>query len=256
MATSSILTPETESDHDVADRLLVTIRRVTPEGVGSYMPVGFLSHLSGKYTFAYLRAAVAESDFRPLFGFRRTDRPYVSDALFPLFGERIMSAKRPERPAYLRTLHLDEHSEPWEILGRSGGRRAGDTIEVIPEPVVAADGSFVATFLVHGIRYRSEESQARIARLRTGDRLTVERDPANVASAFAVKVLCDEDLHLGFVPDPLAEFVCRALHGGPTLTVVKANGPETAPHLRLLVRLEGQLPVGERAFPGDRWETV
>lgn len=210
--------------------------------------------MSDRYSFSYLESAVADPEFRPLFGFRRTDLVYESDSLFPLFGERIMSAKRPERPAY--TLHLDDQSEPWEILGRSGGRRTGDTIEVIPEPIVAADGSFTATFLVHGVRYRSEQSQARISQLHSGDRLSVERGPDNVASSFPVKVMCDQALHLGFVPEPLAEFVCRALPKDPALSVVQANGPEAPPHLRLLVRLSGRLQPGERAFTGAHWETV
>ena len=256
MAASTVLFRESTLTHNSADRLLVTIRRATEAGVGSYIPVGFLSHMSDRFSFSYLKSAVADPEFRPLFGFRRTDLVYESDSLFPLFGERIMSAKRPERPDYLRTLHLDDQSEPWEILGRSGGRRIGDTIEVIPEPVVAGDGSFTATFLVHGVRYRSEQSQARITRLRSGEKLSVERDPGNEASSFAVKVMCDQELHLGFVPEPLAEFVCRALPNDPELLVVQANGPDAPPHLRLLVRLSGRLQPGERAFDGPLWETV
>lgn len=256
MDASATLSREPAPADDFVDRLLVTVRRPAPDGVGSYFPVGFLSHDGEHYLFSYLRSALADPDFRPLFGFSHTDRVYESDSLFPLFGERIMSAKRPERSAYLHTLHLDEDSEPWEILGRSGGRRAGDTIEVIPEPVVAVDGSFTAAFLVHGIRYRSEQSQAKISELHAGDQLTLERDPDNETSSFAVKVMRDQVLHLGFVPEPLAEFVCRTLPHAPELSVVQANGPDTPPHLRLLVRLTGKLQPGEHAFDGSHWQTV
>jgi len=255
MSTSALLSREAGHAHEAGGRLLVTVRRPNSAGIGRYFPLGFLSHTDDLYRFSYLRSAVQDSDFRPIFGFGQTDRVYESHDLFPIFGERIMSARRPERPAYLRSLNLDDDSEPWEILGRSGGRRTGDTIEVIPEPVVAADGSFAATFLVHGIRHRDERNQAQISALRQGDRLILEEDPTNEANCLAVKVLNGQRVHLGFVPDPLAEFVCRALPSDPEMFVVQANGPETPPHLRLLVRLEGSLPAGERAFQGTDWET-
>jgi hypothetical protein len=54
-----------------------------------------------------------------------------------------------------------------EFLDRSGGRRGGDTIELLAEPTTTVDGTSSCTFLVHGVRYNSE-AEATIDSLRQG----------------------------------------------------------------------------------------
>ncbi|MGB8389377.1 hypothetical protein [Mycobacterium sp.] len=50
------------------------------------------------------------------------------------FAERVISAKRPDRPNYPASLRLQPDAGPWAILSASGGYREGDDVEVISMP--------------------------------------------------------------------------------------------------------------------------
>lgn len=253
---SSLALPEraaTDARSETPNRLLVTVRvEDTDVSHRLYRHIGFLDCHEDGYSFRYVRGIVDQPGFLPLLGFPELERVYTSPEMFPLFAERIMSARRPDREQYLNALDLDTSSEPWEILVRSGGRRAGDTIEVMPEPVVHPDGRTSCLFLVHGVRYRGAEASDAICRLNSGDRLTLRWDRDNPVNPRAVLVLDDGDLQLGYVPDPLVDYVQAVMRQeGHRLTVVRANGPEVGSHLRLLVRIEGRVHPGYRPFDED-----
>ena len=73
------------------------------------------------YEFTYLAHVAADPTFVPVVGFRDVNRRYRSERLFPSFADRVMSAKRPDRPQYLEALDLDADADAWEILTASGG---------------------------------------------------------------------------------------------------------------------------------------
>lgn len=231
-------------------RLLVTQR---DPSVPAYRALGFLSQSpDGLFRFAYLRAAVAAPWFSPLPGLSRTDRVYSSPRLFPLFAERVISPRRPDRPMTLRALDLGADATPFEVLARSGGRRVEDHIELTPVAVPDAQGQIQFDFLVHGVRYTTAQARDRITDLRTGDPLIIEHEPTNDHNPLARLVLSD-DLTLGYVPDPLVTTVHRMTDLGAF--VLRANGPEVGFHMRLLVRLRG-LVEGAAPFTGPDWVTV
>lgn len=233
-----------------ARRLLVTQR---DPSVPAYRALGFLSQgKDGLFTFAYIQSAVEAPWFIPLPGLSRTDGPYLSPRLFPLFAERVVSPRRPDRPMTLRALDLESDATPFEVLSRSGGRRVEDQIELTPVPVPDARGEVEFDFLVHGVRYTSPEAQACISRLRPGDPLLLQHEPSNAFNPLARLVLRG-GLTLGYVPDPLVSTVhhLRNLHAA----VLRANGPEVGFHMRLLVRLNG-IVGGAAPFTGPEWATV
>lgn len=234
-------------------RLLVTEK----DTVGLYRPVGFLdadpTSEGTAYAFAYLRVAVERADFRPLLGFADPSRQFRSEGLFPLFAERIMDPRRPEHPVFLAALGLSDEASPLEVLSRSGGQRAGDGIMLIPVPVVEEAGSASCTFLVHGVRH-VEGGEARISHLRVGDTLSLVSDRDNDVNARALLVTEKSGEPLGWVPDPLLDFV--HLVQGPRITVVRVNGPEVGTRLRLLVRLDGIADPTAQPFTGSDWETA
>ena len=241
---------EARTRSDVPRRMLVTVR---PGGGLNethrlYRHVGFLTCKHDGYEFHYVEPA---DETRPLLGFPDTSRRYFSSEMFPLFAERIMSARRPDRARYLEALDLSEDSEPWEILLRSGGRRAGDTIEVLPEPKIGTDGDTSCTFLVHGVRHCGPEAGNAIDSLRRGDLLQLRWEPTNPVNERAVLVLSGSGVAVGYVPDPLVDYVHTVMKSGDhRLSVIRANGPEVGSHLRLLVRLEGLVPPGYLPFGG------
>jgi HIRAN domain len=191
-----------------------------------------------------------------LIGFSDVHRRYHRAQLFSAFAERVIGAKRADRPQYLAGLNLAEDADSWEILSASGGYREGDTIELIAFPTIdEATGDTEARFLAHGIRYRSQVESDRISELTPGWPLHLERDPDNEVNPAAIKVV-DRGLILGYVPDPLLDYVGAVIDGGQAqLSVVQANPPQTNPHLRLLLRLTGLLP-GPSPFDDKCWRTV
>lgn len=219
-------------------------------------PVGVLTHESDHYTFAYLTAALDTAEFRPFLGFEDLHRRYSSELLFPLFRQRLMDHNRPDFHHYLDLLGLPEDASSLTVLGRSGGRRAGDSIFLIREPDVATDGTTHAIFFVYGARH-IDGADARISSLRNGDYLWLRREPTNPANPLAVLVDSQDEQPLGWVPDLLTDYVQHVLATEPPeLRVRQANGPDTPPNLRLLGELTGSIPAGHRPFEGPGWETL
>lgn len=233
-------------------RLLVTEK----DADGFYRPIGFLGAAPRdgivEYTFDYLRRAVEQPGFRPFLGFSDTGRSYSSAGLFPLFAERIMHPRRPEHPVFLAALDLTDDASPLEVLGRSGGQRAGDGIMLLPEPEIGLDGRSHCLFLVHGMRY-IDDVDALLDGVGPGDQLTLRPEPGNSSNARALVVESSGE-KLGYVPDALLDHVYSVRE--PVLTVVRVNGPEVGVRLRLLVSLDGRVDDLVRPFSGERWQTV
>lgn len=239
------LLPESiHGDSDVRRSRLIVTRRGVDDGV--YRAIGYLDQLTNKeapptYQFTYLARVAGDPAFVPIVGFRAIDRRYRSERLFPSFADRVMSAKRPDRPQYLEALDLDTDADAWEILTASGGHREGDPIELISLPrFERTTGDTSAHFLAHGARHRGPRTSDRITGLTAGHRLALEPDPTNPVNSRAIQIM-DDGIHLGFVPDPLLDYVHSVIdRGAYDLTVVRANPAETHPHLRLLLRLAGR----------------
>ncbi|MCT2587465.1 HIRAN domain-containing protein [Actinophytocola gossypii] len=235
----------------VSSRLLVTRR--DPETT-SYQPLGFLTFNGHTYTFRYLRKAVIEDGFRALPGLSDATRSHTSDRLFPIFAERVISARRPDREMSMTALGLPVDAAPFEVLQRSGGRRVGDTIEVVPAPTISPDGTVSIDFLVHGVRYQSSEAQERITRLRTGEHLRIVHQVDNPADRRALLVTDQDALPLGYVPKPLLELVHNVTDSNAV--VLRANPPKVGFHFRLLARVTGRMANDHQPFTGPDWETI
>lgn len=213
-------------------RLLVTRR---DPHTGAYAPVGELTRdpQTQRYAFAYRPGVTRKLPGLPL------GTVSTSDVLFPLFGHRITSPRRADHGDTLGLLDLEPAAEPFEVLERSGGRSATDTLELTPIP---DPGPFEVHFLVHGIRHLDEEEQARIDTLEPGQSVTLTPEPDNEVDCLAVLVT-DDGHRLGYVPRPLLEYVRPAMGHPHELTVERINSPAAGFRMRLLVRLAGHLPA-------------
>lgn len=249
--------PKAHLDDDqraAAPRRLLVTRRDTESR--AYKSLGFLE-VGGAgedraYRFAYLRRAVRDG-LRALPGLP-LGREHVSKHLFPILAARVIAPGRTDRPKVLRDLHLHEDAGPFEVLARSGGRRVGDTIEVIPVPDPDAEGRVRLPFFVHGIRHLSSEEAERVGHLHLGQSLTLEPEPTNIADSRAMLVT-DDGVRLGYVPRPLLDFVHDDLTDRH-IEVVQVNGPDVGFHLRLLVELSGTVRPGRVPFSGAEWATI
>lgn len=206
------------------------------------------------YRFAYLTRELRRPDFRPLPGLTAAAKTAMSSpTLFPLFAERVISSRRPDRPASMAALGLPTDAAPFEVLARSQGHRVGDTIELLPAPSVEPGAPVSFVFPTHGVRHLEPREQDRITSLARGEELRLLQDRANKVNSRALLVCCVGDVRLGWVPDPLIEMVetIENVH----LTVENANGPQVGFHFRLLVRFEGLASSAGGIFTGPEWTT-
>lgn len=238
MSPNQLLLEREGASSGLHDQLLVTWQ--DPE-TRRYHAIGVLSrNVAGSFQFRYLKGARSLSGFRPLLGFSDIDHQYESATLFPIFAERILDQSRPDRTTLYDALDLVATAGPMEFLARSGGRRAGDRIELLPTPSI--DGTRTeCTFLVHGVRHIEGASEA-VDRLHPGQRLDLQAEPDNPSDPDAVLVTTD-GTRLGWVPNPLLEYVRAVMATGDVrVTVVRANPRQFGHHMRLLVSLEGAAP--------------
>ena len=198
-----------------------------------YSTVGELRRDGGDYIFRYDDEAKHPLPGLPL------GVEHRGSELFPIFSERILSARRPDHAVALEQLGLPADAEPFEVLAVSGGRRTGDTYEVTPLP---DPGDVELPFLVHGIRHLTETERAHVDGLAPGQLLALRPEPTNIKNKRALLV-ADDGTRLGYVPDPLVEYVHQIIQREHTLRVERVNPPDAGYHLRLLVVLTGHLSV-------------
>lgn len=226
------------------------------------LPVGLLVQRHDSeataYSFAYLKRAETFDGFRPLPGLPDLHRRYDSTALFPVFANRLMPRSRADYPDYLTRLVLDVDADPFEVLERSNGTRTTDRIEVFAEPRRTDDGLASSLFFVRGIRHLDGAPEA-VERLSEGQTLTIVDDPANPVNGRALLLAGDEQEQIGWVPDYLVEHFhdLRDLNGAdPAVTVEHINGPDVAPHMRVLCRVTAPWPDGYQPFSSIEFQPI
>jgi len=75
----------------------------------SWVPVGRLTRDDDLFRFEYTRGAEdMGADFQPFGAMKDLYSSYVSEALFPLFSNRVLPKSRPEYKTYLQWLGMSE----------------------------------------------------------------------------------------------------------------------------------------------------
>jgi len=216
----------------------------------SWYPVARLTYENGKYEFAYTRgarAAQASRSFRPFGRMNDLGTVYLSSKLFPLFANRVLNEARPEYPDYLRWLGLPlEESNELDVLARSGGLRATDTLEVFPCPEPTEDRQYVVYFFTRGIRHLVAENQKRIANLNVGDRLYLMKDVQNAHDPTAIMLRSGDPVaNVGYCPQYFSQEFTRLIDvmGCDKVKVTVERVNDDAPtQFRLLCKLSAPWP--------------
>lgn len=190
--------------------------------------------------FRYLPSASTAPGFAPLLAFPDLDEVYRSEGgLPPFLTNRVMSPRRPDFGHHLASLGLSlEEADPLEILARSGGSRATDTLQLVPS--LERDGDVLwRHVVVSGVRHRPGVEEI-LASLDEGDELLLRPEPDNPRNADAMLLETSDGRAVGWYPDHLLpELHAHQERGGDAkVTVVVINGPDVPWHLRLLCRLE------------------
>lgn len=201
-----------------------------------------------RYTLGAQRAQ-REAGFPLLLEFPELGREYTGPDLFPLFRNRVINPRRPERDHYLRSMDLGPDADPIEILSTSGGHRVTDAYEVFPKLVKGHDGSFSCRFFLHGWRHVNAAAQERLAALEPGEPLYVTLELTNPRDGVAVQIQTEDYHMIGWAPRYLVRDLATAMAEAPSrysARVVRMNRPEASlpyPVLstqRVLIEMRGK----------------
>lgn len=167
-----------------------------------WLPVGQLSRDSEDFRFVYTKGAEASERFQPFGRITDLNAVYVGRELFPLFANRLLPKSWPEYREFLSWLGVDEATaDELELLWRSGGERATDTLQLVPCPESSPDGQYRVEFFSHGIRHLPQETRERIARLEPGERLNLMADLQNRWDGLALMLRTGVPINvLGYCP--------------------------------------------------------
>jgi hypothetical protein len=197
-----------------------------------------------RYTGGATRAH-EEVGFEPLFSFPSFTEDYLSEKLFPLFHNRVLSSKRADFSEYIDWLGLTrEEADPISILSVSGGTRVTDNLQTFPKIEAAADGSFQMRFFVHGLRHLPEASRERAVRLTPGEKLRVMIEVNNPATRLAITLHADDYVMVGWAPRYLVDDLVTCIPHAPEIevTVVKVNHLHAPLNQSILVEYAGKAP--------------
>jgi transcriptional regulator with XRE-family HTH domain len=235
------LAVEGVDEHDAEDRRSF---RVIWQDADSraLVHVGWLEYTGSGFEFSYTDEARRHERFAPFPAFPMLDESYRSAELFPYFAVRLISAADPNYKAVLDAIGLSgRNAAPAELLAL-GPDPQHDTIQVVPEPTEAADGTVLRTFLVSGFRYADDLTEGTASRVVTqldrGAQLELMPEPTNPQNPRAIQ-LAARGTPVGWLPDYLIEEVHAYLTAGRSVEVAveRANGPDAPSHVRLQCRL-------------------
>lgn len=212
---------------------------------------------SGGYRFGYTSGAFASPRFTYLGRMMDKAQTYYSEALFPLFANRLLAKKRPEYPAYLSWMGIEGNKpDPLDLLARSGGRRGTDQLCVYPKIEPDHDGRMRLFFFAHGLRYLSPAEQTIIAGLEPGGSLQLKAEDDNAHDRFALLLESQHTARLGYCPRYLNQGLRRALRQLPLDLVVEKVNCDAPLQFRLLCKAVFSAPDGFDLYATDEHHLI
>lgn len=159
----------------------------------AWTAVGTLEYKDDKYYFNYTNGAKAEN-FIPFGQMQELNKTYVSDELFPIFKNRLLSKSRPEYQDFLGWLDIEqeENNELLE-LSRSRGIRATDELQLFPIPEKTENGNYEVLFFSHGISHMAEHYVNRLSELKKDNELCILKDIQNESDSLALVLRTKDD---------------------------------------------------------------
>lgn len=213
------------------------------------------------YRFCYTQGALKSDNFSPFGSMDELYAVYESEALFPLFSNRLLPVSRPEYQRQMRWLDIKETKDiSLYMLSMTGGIRATDTLEVFECPVPNREGQYEVDFFAHGLRHLAKHAIERVNGLTKGERLFPAPDIQNEFDSKAILLRTGDPVEFaGYCPRYLSpDFERLADENGPMsvrVTVERVN--QDAPlNLRLLCKLVAPWPADFHPCSGDDFEPL
>lgn len=221
-----------------------------------WIPVAKVTKQDSEYTLKYTKGARDSERFTPFGLMKDFDTTYVSEELFPLVSNRLLSKGRPEYETLLKWLDLPKDSDPLDILAITQGQRNTDSLRMIPSPTKEGD-TYCYRFFTSGLSHMSESSHERVNNLSPSDKLYLMLDVQNPYDN-AIALRTDEPKALvGYCPNYLTEDISQAVKANVEIeiTTVKVN-PEAPPPYRLLCEAKGKWPKDFRPLSSTMFEPL
>jgi hypothetical protein len=225
--------------------------------------VGRLDREGETYSFQYVRQVkkAIESGFSPLLEFPEIEKAYDSEALFPVFTNRLMPKSREDYESFLKRLSIkDSEVDPFLVLGRTEGLRTTDNLEVFLKPEPNSSNRFDTHFFVRGIRHIEKiynpDVEIQIRDLQPGDPLEIRPDRDNPQDVNALHLL-HAAKPIGWVPRYLCHDVnlCISNCGESAIVKVAQLNPPPAPvHQRLLCHFDAPWPSDKEPFSDEEFQ--
>ena len=207
--------------------------------------VGNLQERNSGYVFKYTKGALKSPKFTKFSGMNDVHETYVSEELFPLFKNRLLSPRRPEFPRFIKWLGFEDDSvKPIDILARSGGLRSTDQLQIFKKIEVDSNGKFEHFFFLHGLSYLNSMANDRVSELKPGQTLRLCLDLQNEYDGDAVVVRADKPAEIvGYCPRYLSNDIKKMLlNDSKSVKLAVEKISDDAPHnYRLLCKLSGTL---------------
>lgn len=198
-------------DPDTRQRFVVGTLRYSPD--------------KNEYMFSYLNTDLDKAvmrGFQNYPAFPKLDKVYLNeDELFPGIQQRLPNRKRANYPQILMKYNLDGTSSEMEILAATRGRLGTDNFEFVPAIHFILEEPFHLTFDLAAARYYDFPEVA--TKLKEHESVTLEADQDNSYDRFAVKVMYDKNLCLGYVPKYYSSEISRVLESDYTAKIKKLD---------------------------------
>lgn len=225
-----------------------------------WLPVGKLDQIQGHFVFGYTAGALVSSRFVPFGNLTAIRSVYVAETLFPIFANRVLSARRPEYRTYARWSGMDDilSPDPLLLMARMGGSRATDALQVYPVPQRTSSGDYYSAFFCHGLSHLPDETQARSLKLIEGQRLFPMFDVQNPFDENAVALrTADPACMIGYLPRHVAPDIKALVQKSATLNVsVRRVNLDAPPQYRVLCEAVSSWPAGFAPCSGGEYRTL
>ena len=225
-----------------------------------WAPVARLTREEDRFHFVYTKGAEREG-FVPFGRLNNLKREYVSETLFPLFANRLLTRSRPEYAAYLAWLGLSQtNHDVLDELARTGGLRATDQLELIPCPGPSTDQGYEVFFFARGLRHLRQTNQEDCLGLQPGEQLYLARDIQNEQDKHALLLRTREPVTMaGYAPRYYAEEFGRLMSMLPVTDLdvrIEQVNRDAPIQYRLLCHLKAPWPDGFRPCAQEAYEPL
>lgn len=226
-----------------------------------WSPVARVRKQGDLYRLNYTGGARDLADFKGFGLMKSLDKEYVSPEIFPLLKNRVLASNRPEYKKLITWLGLrDAKYDAFEELARTGGVRATDTIELIPEPEPTSQNRYEAHFFIRGARHLPEGTEEVLNKLKAGDRLYLMKDVQNDVDPFALLLRTKEPISLvGYAPRYYSEDFSILASGNEVkaacVTVEQVNLDAPLPY-RVLCKINAPWPNSFSACQSSKFSSL